>query len=257
MRTTSRQWFLVFINSFFLLLAAIPAAYASEMAGKIISIKGSVTAVSTNGSKRILSSNSPIYAGDDIITSANSHAQVLFSDNSITTVIPNSNFRINNYHYSNQAKEDSFVVTLVKGAFRTITGSIGKNDPDKYIAKSAISTIGIRGTFFGTELNEEGQVVCVKRGAINVGTQVAKIPLGQGTRYDFAVMKSPTRPPQASSESPEFLFNQFTRHLYGHNSNVSNRYRGVIMPVLPIDQYYESNAYLYVDYPTRANLPKK
>lgn len=257
MSTISRQWFLICFNILFVLLSCTRLANAGEIAGKIISIKGSVSAIGTNGSRRILSNNSPIYAGDDIVTSANSHAQLLFSDNSITTVIPNSNFRINNYHYSNRSQEDSFVVTLVKGAFRTITGSIGKNDPDKYIAKSAVSTIGIRGTFFGTELNEEGQVVCVKRGAINVGTQVGKIPLGQGTKYDFAVMKSPMHPPRASSESPEFLFKQFTRHLYGHNSNVSNRYRGVIMPVLPIDQYYESNAYLYLDYPTRANLPKK
>ena len=132
--------------SLILFFNAQQIAEAAEAAGKVIASTGDFYTLKDH---RPLTRRAVFYQGDVLVTGKNSNAQVLFSDGSIVSLPADSQFRIDNYSFKGQKDtKGKYVVTLLKGGFKTITGVIGKNNPDAYQAKTHYATIGIRGTFF-------------------------------------------------------------------------------------------------------------
>lgn len=226
-----------------------------ELAGKVVSLNGNLNAIGKDNVKRPLAKYSTFYDGETLITDSTARAQLLFTDGSFVALPASTRFKIDNYYYkkNNAHKEkDKYIVSLVEGAFRTITGAIGKSNPDNYQVNTVNATTGIRGTFFGTEINPEGQFICVKKGSIYVKNRAGSITLGKGSRYDFAIISSANKAPLGSDKPPAFLFKYFSQHLYsGQTPNISNGYEGYRLPVLDQDVYHESDAYLFTDFPER------
>jgi hypothetical protein len=68
-------------------------------------------------------------------------------DGGIITVRPDTRLRIDTYRYSAGAREDdSVVLNLLRGAFRSVTGEAGHFFRASYQIKTPTATIGIRGT---------------------------------------------------------------------------------------------------------------
>ena len=120
------------------------AAYVSNISGPLFAVK-------SDGSRRVLSTQSVVNAGDMLITEDKTYARVRFSDTSEVTLRPSTQFQIENYAFERTAPEkDNSAFRLLKGAFRTVTGLIGKRgNLDAYKVSTATATIGIRGTVFG------------------------------------------------------------------------------------------------------------
>ena len=88
-------------------------------------------------------------AGDTIVTGTDGRAQIRFSDGSLVSLQPRSEFRIDDYRFD-MAQQRGFF-SLVRGALRTISGAVGKRDPADYRMTTPTATIGIRGTEFLVE----------------------------------------------------------------------------------------------------------
>lgn len=137
-----------------ILLAALSmllsfSAFA-EPAGMVQSAEGTVVVIKADGKRRIVSPGSNLDQGDSLHTEKGSTAKLRFSDGSEMVVRPSSAVVIQDYHYQATAPEkDAFVVGLLRGALRQLTGFIGKRgNQDAYKLRSGTATIGIRGTDF-------------------------------------------------------------------------------------------------------------
>ncbi len=142
------------ISALFALVAALwagPAAAQQQGAGYVSNLSGPLFVVKADGSRRVLSIQSAVEAGDTLITEDKTYARVRFSDTSEVTLRPGSQFKIETYHFDRQAPEkDNVGYRLFKGALRTVTGLIGKRgNQEAYQLHTTTATIGIRGTVFG------------------------------------------------------------------------------------------------------------
>jgi len=136
------------------LLCTVTAQAAESVAGKVGYMSGTLVAQRTDGTVKVLVSKSEVQAGDMLITSKDSYAQVLMNDGAKVTLRPNSNLKIESFHFAKEKPEaDNSVIRLLKGGFRAVTGLIGKRgDVDAYKVHAAAATIGIRGTDFSSRL---------------------------------------------------------------------------------------------------------
>jgi hypothetical protein len=124
--------------------------------GRVVWVKGVLKAVMENNEERILQKTSLIYEKDTLITDQGSQAQIVFTDNTLMTFREGSKFVISQYSYkpSNQGGSvGKYVMSLIEGGFRTITGAIAKSNPSDYQVNTPVATIGVRGTDYAIYLN--------------------------------------------------------------------------------------------------------
>jgi len=151
--------------------------------------------------------------GDRYQTAANSVATLKLRDGSIITVGKGSDFAINDYHiYKDKPNNASF--ELFKGAFRSVTGFITKR-PHRYEIKTAVATIGIRGTDFwgGFGLTENGLDVVMLdgHGVYVVDPEGNKVELDKpGLGTTVVAGQAPTTPKAWSAEKVEKAISTIT-----------------------------------------------
>lgn len=123
------------------------AARACAAAGSVDSFEGDVQVVGTNGS-RSAQQGLEVNEGDTVVTGANAWVLLVMSDGASLTLRPNSRVRLDTYRYSASAPaaENTGVISLMQGAFRSITGLIGQTNRAGYRIVTPSATIGIRGT---------------------------------------------------------------------------------------------------------------
>jgi hypothetical protein len=92
---------------------------------------------------------------DILITQNNTKLQLLFNDDTMITIGKNAKFSILEYVFDEQiAKKSEAKFNFVKGFFRTVTGKIGKLNPEKFNIKIKSASLGIRGTRFDVFVSE-------------------------------------------------------------------------------------------------------
>jgi len=117
--------------------------------GHVIAAAGSFTATQPGGKRRTLTRRSPIFNGDVLVTGDKAQGQVRFSDGSLVSLRPRSEFRVDDFRFDGSADGDeNAAFTLIKGGMRTITGVIGKKDRSRYKVSTDVATIGVRGTHY-------------------------------------------------------------------------------------------------------------
>jgi hypothetical protein len=130
-----------------LLAAMVPAsASAAETAAQAITIAGRANVATADGQIRALAKGDKVEVGDTVVTGPQAWVRLKFTDDSFTVLRPDTRFLIEDYHLGATAAEDRGVFSLLKGGFRTLTGVIGKRSRDRYRFKTAVATIGIRGS---------------------------------------------------------------------------------------------------------------
>jgi hypothetical protein len=100
---------------------------------------------------------------DKIKTSDNSKAQITFEDNTVITIGKNSLFEIDDYLY-NSTNESHANFNVISGTIRIMSGKIGKVAPERFKVITKTATIGIRGTNFtvNVEDNDILSVFCLQ-----------------------------------------------------------------------------------------------
>ncbi len=143
-------------NRFFgcLLVAALfLPILASAMVGKVIYAAGEVKAINAQGVERALRRGSKVFNGDQIQVAVKSRAQVRFTDGGFMSLRPATHFTVDEYKFKGKADgtEKGFF-SLLKGGFRALTGAIGRKNRPAYQVRTAVATIGIRGTGYNAQL---------------------------------------------------------------------------------------------------------
>ncbi|MCP5145517.1 MAG: FecR domain-containing protein [Gammaproteobacteria bacterium] len=155
--------------------------------GEVITMAGRVFAANNDGQVRALAKGAQVENGETIVTSMNSLVRIKFIDDAYVILRPNTRFQITDYNMDEDPAQNRSVFRLLKGGLRTVTGLIGRRNRSGYQLRTAISTIGIRGTDYEamTCSNgdcgpgvEDGDYVGVKQGEIDVNS-----PGGGSTTY--------------------------------------------------------------------------
>jgi hypothetical protein len=135
-------------TSFNRILAAALAAtplFAGAAAGEFTFVTGEVTLVKANGQRSTPQRGTPVDPGDRVNTGTNGMAQLTMVDNARLSLRPSTQFQIE--AYPQQANSgDGAVLSLLKGTLRTFTGLLASTNRDKFVMKTRVATVGIRGS---------------------------------------------------------------------------------------------------------------
>ncbi|QKJ23590.1 FecR family protein [Poseidonibacter lekithochrous] len=153
--------FLLFLSSSFANIAKVSAVVGDariERANKNIVVKIGIS----------------LLEKDIIHTAKNAKVQLIFKDDTIVTLGKNSALNIDTYLYDiKNPKNSKTNLNFFKGAFKTITGKIGKINREKFKLKTKSASIGIRGTII---LGNQEVIACTQGGisveSIGTGTKV-------------------------------------------------------------------------------------
>ncbi len=95
--------------------------------------------------------------------------QLALIDGGKVSLQPNTIYRINKYEFSGKEDGTEYGFTeLIKGGLCTISGLIGHKNRDRYQLKTAVATIGIRGTEFTVNFNDNNLLMTTNHGSVDV-----------------------------------------------------------------------------------------
>ena len=179
-------------------LAAVYPMQAHALAGIAQFTAGEVNVRQADGRVSALTKGGDVASGHAIVTGGNGRAQVKFTDGGLISLQPNTEFKISNYVDQNDPKQDRFLVDLLRGSMRAITGLIGKRNRDNYKLTTTTATIGIRGSGFKVGYNADGTVgITAELDKIEVCNQSGCTGLVAG---ESVRVISSTTPPVRTSE---------------------------------------------------------
>ena len=126
-----------------LMLALSGLAWASGDVGRVSRVQGRVTARGA-ASPHVVSLDDAVLAGETLTTGDKARAELTMDDGSVVTLSENTEFTVTVF---DQAKARARF-ELLRGAFRTATGTIAQAMAPDFEVKTPLATIGIRGTDF-------------------------------------------------------------------------------------------------------------
>lgn len=116
--------------------------------GRVFDLTGGATLQRPGGQPQKLKPGDPIRLGDEIKTAAGGKVRIGFLDNSDLILSEKGKFTIDAYVYDPvNHQNDGSVLNAIQGAFKYVSGLIGKHD-DNVSIKNPYGNIGIRGTEF-------------------------------------------------------------------------------------------------------------
>ncbi|MRR49456.1 MAG: hypothetical protein EG825_00850 [Rhodocyclaceae bacterium] len=146
------------------------SAQSAANAARVDFVTGPVVARAASGVSRPLVKGNEITSGETVVT-GDGRAQLLFSDQSVVSLQPKTEFKIDEYRFSGRPDgEEKGFFSLIKGGLRTISGLIGKRNRGAYAMRTEVATIGIRGTEYSAEL-DGGLKVSTQAGEVEVCNQ--------------------------------------------------------------------------------------
>jgi len=203
-----------------LLLAVYAAATLADTAGQVMFAYGETHAL--RGGRIVqLHAGSSVESGDQLHTGVESYLQVRFTDWGVMSLRPRTDFVIDEYAYEQRAGgvERAFF-SLLTGGVRSLTGLIGHRDRRHYRLRTAMTSIGIRGTHYSVlicnqdcklddgSLGEDGVYGGVIEGRIAVspyGGKQLEREFGAGEYFRLA---SPTSMPEPFFSPPSFFWDR-------------------------------------------------
>lgn len=166
-----------------LLLWLLPAYAWAESAAKALFVTGSPVVTAITGQVRPLLRGGELASGD-LLNTADGRVQLRFADGASMSLVPGSQFRIDTFRFAEGGNglgaADGVVMTLIKGALRTVTGLLGKKNYHQYQLGTSVATIGVRGTEYGATFDGTGLSVTTYAGRVEVCSAVACQEIGPG-----------------------------------------------------------------------------
>jgi hypothetical protein len=162
----------------FLLIGLMSLLFAGV--GKITGVKGEARIERLGKVVKVL--NGTVVEEKDVIkTVADGRVKITFNDHTVISLGKEARFSVDEYVNVNE-KNPKAKFSIVKGAFKAISGQIGKVARDKFTVKTRNATIGIRGTIFHGHIypkqNKE-QIACTKGGiTVTSGGQSVNVDAG-------------------------------------------------------------------------------
>jgi hypothetical protein len=128
-------------------VAEKPRANAVMASAKLVSSQGEISASDGAGVKRKLVDGASVYPGETVDLGPTARGVLAFRDDSRLTLGANTQFRVDSFVFDDKnTAEGRFLVSLLRGSLRALTGLIGKANNRNVGFATATATIGIRGT---------------------------------------------------------------------------------------------------------------
>lgn len=162
---------------------------------------GNVLAVAPSGTQRPLSKGGEVFSGETVRTGPDGRAQLRFTDGAMISLQPQTDFRLDNYHFTGQSDgQEKGLFSLLRGGLRTITGLIGRANRDNYRVTTSVATIGIRGTEYTISYIDADTIsLATGEGAIEACNRAGCAVLSSG---DAAVIAGPDAPIRITDTRP-------------------------------------------------------
>ncbi|RCS58650.1 FecR family protein [Parvibium lacunae] len=134
-------------------LAQTSEKVSQQVSARVVQLVGEVMVTSPQGEARKLALGGPLYVGDLVETRGReSYVVLAFRDDSRLSIQPNTRLRLEQYVYDQaQPAEGRFLVNLLRGGLRALTGLIARANPNQVAIQTRTATIGIRGTGFDVD----------------------------------------------------------------------------------------------------------
>src|SRR6267378_1407084 len=129
--------------------AAGPVCAQGTEAGRFLSVVGDVRVGREGAAQRAAQRAAQFYEGESIVTAAGSLAQLRMTDGALMSVRGDTEIKLERFSYAGENDRNaSFLMSVLKGGLRTITGVIGRQNRERYRITTATVTLGVRGTDF-------------------------------------------------------------------------------------------------------------
>lgn len=207
-------------------LLLVPAA-AQAAAGTVLFALGRVE-IQRAGQSLTAQRGTAVEVGDTITTGPTGLAQLRFKDGSLLALKSGTSMTVEDFHLPARAAPaptgtapavtttaapsgdgGRSVLRLLRGAFRTVTGLIGKGAADSYRVVTPAATIGIRGTDYSAAYcsgdcgtTPDGLYVGVSNGEIYVANETGQLVLADS---QYGYVKDQSTPPAEEMTPPEVL----------------------------------------------------
>ena len=127
--------------------AMAPPAATQPVVARVAVLVGGASALAANGATRSLAPGAALFSGESVRTAASSYAVLAFRDESKVTLAAATEMKLEDVRFAPaQPDEGNFVVRLVTGGMRAVTGLLSKRDPRSVRVLTPTATVGIRGT---------------------------------------------------------------------------------------------------------------
>src|SRR5438309_2156813 len=132
-----------------LVAAAVPVRAQGAEAGRFLSVVGDVRVGREGAPQRVAQRAAEFYEGESIVTAVGALAQLRMTDGALMSVRGDTEIKLERFSYAGeQDRNASFLMSVLKGGLRTITGAIGRQNRERYRITTSTVTIGVRGTDF-------------------------------------------------------------------------------------------------------------
>ncbi len=205
---------------------------AVQASAKVVSTQGVLEAVDGGGTRRRLVDGGSVYPGDLVETASGTKAVLAFRDDSRVTLGGATRFRVDNFVYDDKNPgEGRFLVSLLRGSVRALTGLIGKANTRNVGFATSTATIGIRGTGLDLDCGDDGCSFFTWLGSIVVTptglTALQALEAGQGLFVGPAGIRALTGPTLQDLQRPDGVPVD-TRQLFSSN-DVSEDQEGLFV----------------------------
>ena len=155
----------------FVITLAISQLALAKAAGTVTFKTGNVTITHTDKTVIPATKDAELNAGDTIETK-DGRLQLALIDGGKVSLQPNTIYKINKYEFSGKEDGTEYAFTeLIKGGLRTVSGLVGHKNRDRYQLKTTAATIGIRGTEFTVNFNDNTLIMTTNHGSVDVCNQ--------------------------------------------------------------------------------------
>lgn len=127
------------------LCGLVSAGPAFGQSGSFTFVTGDVNVQRRDGQRVSVTRGTPVNPGDAIVTGSHGMAQLTMVDQAKISLRPNTQFQIERYAERADSGEGA-LLRLVRGTLRTFTGLISSAARDRFVMKTKVATVGIRGS---------------------------------------------------------------------------------------------------------------
>lgn len=126
-------------------LVLLPSPSGAADFGQVELVSGQVTLQTQEGQVLLPRPGDTVPAGAELVTGKAGELHIATADGGYLAMRPNTRLRVAEFRAEGDDL-DTQVLSLLRGSFRSITGWIGKHNPDRYKITTPTATIGVRGT---------------------------------------------------------------------------------------------------------------
>jgi hypothetical protein len=137
-----------------LLLALSATVFAGGEAGTIKISRGDAT-IARSGTTLPASVGGSVLVSDQIVTGEDGAVGITLRDNSRLTAGPNTTLDLNTFSFDSTTHAGAVDASITRGSLSVISGKIAKASPDAVRFNTPTVTLGVRGTEFIIEVDEQ------------------------------------------------------------------------------------------------------